>query len=504
MASAVPIFGFRKHKNRTVVLLDIKLALPLIILALLLIVYFGSWILARKQGNSHAGHSISDSFALHNLSPILWTVEDVEAWARRIGFEDFALAVQKHLVDGKMLFMLTEDIITSKLDIPGEKAGRVLREIDLIRETRLDKLPEHLIHPPRLSSEQIFRNYGNSTFSLSASSKNKKIYRFYRIWESMMEKPTLTMEVNPKVASWNAFVQDIIKALAIVKSAEVHDKLIIRTREGSIVKSFSGLPSKAFILVDNEIFFYPSDIPGEKFVVPLPPSSRTVEVKRLSSTPRLFVVENFLSAEECEEIIKTATPLLAPSTVLKQGDQSNGEEKVKDEVRTSETAWLMDKKVPIVAKIRQRVEELIRIPMSYAEDMQVLKYTFKQHYHVHYDFFDPKMYPGDKRWSSGHNRLVTVFFYLTSVEKGGETIFPFGNTSAEEHHKIQSWGPCENAVESSIKVKPVRGSAVIFYLMKPHGHTHGELDHTSLHGGCDPIVGEKWAANYWIRNGPVQ
>ena len=140
-------------------------------------------------------------------------------------------------------------------------------------------------------------------------------------------------------------------------------------------------------------------VSGEKFVVSLPPSSRTVEVKRLSSTPRLFVVENFLSAEECAEIIKTATPLLAPSTVLKQGDQSNGEEKVKDEVRTSETAWLMDKKVPIVAKIRQRVEELIRIPMSYAEDMQVLKYTFKQHYHVHYDFFDPKMYPGVQPWT---------------------------------------------------------------------------------------------------------
>eukprot|EP00960_Hanusia_phi_P021220 626748-Hanusia_phi.AAC.3 len=146
-----------------------------------------------------------------------------------------------------------------------------------MRETRLDKLPEHLIRPPSLSSEQIFRNYGNNTFSLSTAKKNKKIFRFYRIWESMMDKPTLTMEVvttnsegtpvedvqvNPKAASWNAFVQDVIKALAIVKSADVHDKLIIRTREGSVVKSFSGLPSKAFILVDNEIFFYPSDIPG--------------------------------------------------------------------------------------------------------------------------------------------------------------------------------------------------------------------------------------------------
>ena len=35
------------------------------------------------------------------------------------------------------------------------------------------------------------------------------------------------------------------------------------------------------------------------------------------------------------------------------------------------------------------------------------------------------------------------------------------------------------------------------------GQRRGELDKASLHGGCDPIRGEKWAANYWVRNGPV-
>ena len=112
---------------------------------------------------------------------------------------------------------------------------------------------------------------------------------------------------------------------------------------------------------------------------------------------------------------------------------------------------------------------------------QELKYGFKQHNHVHYDYFDPKvlqtqassyvstlmrqykekhaptcfssaasadiglvsglslcgnpttptttpfsplpkMYPGDKRWASGHNRLATVFFYLSTVPEGGETV----------------------------------------------------------------------------------
>ena len=48
---------------------------------------------------------------------------------------------------------------------------------------------------------------------------------------------------------------------------------------------------------------------------------------------------------------------------------------------------------------------------------QVLKYDYKQHYHVHYDFFDPKMYPGDKRWASGHNRFLSVRTMRTSIRE---------------------------------------------------------------------------------------
>ena len=97
----------------------------------------------------------------------------------------------------------------------------------------------------------------------------------------------------------------------------------------------------------------------------------------LSSTPRLMLIENFLSPSECEEIQKMAAPSMSPSTVLKQGDQSKGEEKIKDSVRTSETAWLMNKEEPLVAKIRNRVAELVQLPMSFAEDMQVCAFTLQ-------------------------------------------------------------------------------------------------------------------------------
>ena len=54
-------------------------------------------------------------------------------------------------------------------------------------------------------------------------------------------------------------------------------------------------------------------------------------------------------------------------------------------------------------------------------------------------------------------------------------------------------------------VSQVRGSAIIFYHVPASKQVPSviELDKTSLHGGCDPIVGDKWAANYWLRNGVV-
>lgn len=277
-------------------------------------------------------------------------------------------------------------------------------------------------------------------------------------------------------------------------------------RNGVALESVQDLPAdsgKLFLLVGHELFFFPDDVVGEKLLVPLPSAQRSVEVEVVSTTPRLVHVKDFLSPSECQEIMKLATPKLEPSTVLAQGDQSKGENKVKDSVRTSETAWLMNKNEPIVAKVRNRVAELVHLPMTFAEDMQVLKYGFRQHYHVHYDFFDPKMYPGDKRWASGHNRLATVFFYLTSVEEGGETVFPYANAPASEHHKIHAYGPCEDAAATSLKMPARQGHAIVFYHMHPDGHLTGKLDKTALHGGCDPLKGQKWAANYWVRNGPV-
>jgi prolyl 4-hydroxylase len=92
----------------------------------------------------------------------------------------------------------------------------------------------------------------------------------------------------------------------------------------------------------------------------------------------------------------------------------------------------------------------------------------------------------------GHkNRFITVFWYMSDVEEGGETGFP----RAEGQGSPQDMWACQG-----LKVKPTMGKVVMWYNLLPNGN----LDQNSLHQGCSVLKGEKWAANKWIWNKPFR
>ncbi|KAM7485162.1 hypothetical protein LguiA_001171 [Lonicera macranthoides] len=208
------------------------------------------------------------------------------------------------------------------------------------------------------------------------------------------------------------------------------------------------------------------------------------KVKQVSSKPRAFVYEGFLTDEECDHLVSLAKSELKRSSVA---DNVSGKSKLSD-VRTSSGMFISKAKDPIVAGIEDKIAAWTFLPKENGEDIQVLRYEHGQKYDPHYDYFSDR----DNIAQGGH-RIATVLMYLTNVVKGGETVFP----QAEDppHHKSSSSNEnLSECAKKGIAVKPRKGDALLFFSLHPSAIP----DPNSLHGGCPVIEGEKWSATKWV------
>ncbi|XVF59313.1 hypothetical protein PTKIN_Ptkin07bG0265800 [Pterospermum kingtungense] len=202
----------------------------------------------------------------------------------------------------------------------------------------------------------------------------------------------------------------------------------------------------------------------------------------LSWRPRAFYFPNFATPEQCQQIIKTAKPKLEPSTV----QLSIGETEQPIDVRTSMGTFLSadEDETGILDAIEEKIAKATKIPRHHYEAFNVLRYEIGQKYESHYDAFDPERYGPQKS-----QRVATFLLYLTDVEEGGETAFPFENG-------LNMDGSYDFKKCIGLKVKPRLGDGILFYSTFPNN----SIDPTSVHGGCPVIKGTKWVATKWIRD----
>jgi prolyl 4-hydroxylase len=251
-----------------------------------------------------------------------------------------------------------------------------------------------------------------------------------------------------------------------------------------------------FDLVNGVDYFSDYDIskvrlpePGEDFDDGLHPTwqfrymnvtTSKYPFKWLSAKPRVALIPNFLSDEECDAMISLASPRLERSQVVPF--QNAKSKNTIDEVRTSSQTWL-DISSGIGKQVADRILDLVHFPSGSSEMMQILRYQTDQKYDAHNDYFDPRLYGPQST-----NRAVTAFLYLSTVEEGGHTWFPDADGKVHEQWNFKG---CKRG----LGYKPQKGNVVVFYDMKPNG----EYDPLSLHGGCPVKRGVKWGGTLWLR-----
>tara|TARA_B100001939_G_scaffold346499_1_gene365427 strand:+ start:1197 stop:1799 length:603 start_codon:yes stop_codon:yes gene_type:complete len=184
----------------------------------------------------------------------------------------------------------------------------------------------------------------------------------------------------------------------------------------------------------------------------------------------LSVIHDFLTDEECEEILRWSWQDLEKATVSSKDGKGQ-----LTEGRTGSHTWVYHNVSPEIERIGQKIADTVRIPLSHAEPFQVVYYGEGEMYDYHYDTFDEE----DEAFNSiyldnGGQRLVTALGYLRDVPKGGGTGFNL----------------------LGIEVQPRKGTMIFWHNVLPDTN---KRDPFSKHAGLPVLEGEKYAFNLWFR-----
>mmetsp|Transcript_30185 Transcript_30185/g.71802 ORF Transcript_30185/g.71802 Transcript_30185/m.71802 type:complete len:514 (+) Transcript_30185:127-1668(+) len=440
----------------------------------------GSWHLNDAGGLLLAR---DNTVRLERVSPTAWTEADVGAWLASVSLSHLRAAFRKKRVTGARLLSLDEHDLVRDIQIADEDVAKVLYQVRVLKHV--------MAHA---------RKWSASTGSIAPGVGQKSVKVFLTGDNMFFDNATGVLHpdgVTPAAVvslAGVATLRDLVARASTQLRAPVRE---FAAHNGDLVTDLREVPATVYALLDEQYYVFPTENVGHIHKVPLPSEDKEATVETLSGpTPRVFRIHSFLSKEECAAIVDIARDKMGRSTIAESGDEAKNSV---GEARTSSTAWLQKGLDPVVNRIRQRVAELTKLPMSLAEDMQVLHYSKTQHYWAHHDYFDPNIYRGFVT-APGQNRFITVLFYLSDIEKGGETVFPF----AGDNRPVTDFSDCSRGV----KVTPKAGDAVMFYSMTARRHMDVcppddlgcNLDIKSLHGSCDVVTGEKWAANYWVSN----
>lgn len=213
--------------------------------------------------------------------------------------------------------------------------------------------------------------------------------------------------------------------------------------------------------------FYHWTLNAENVVAPAQPANQHADVTFSIKEPNAYVIDNFLTPQECEALIEAGKRRVSRSTVI---DNATGES-VDHLNRTSYGAFFKRGEFELLSSIEARISARVGIAVERGEDTQILRYAIGQEYKPHYDYFDTDSPAVEAHVKRGGQRVTTVLVYLNTPELGGATSFP----------------------DAGIEVAAKQGRALVFTYATPHPSTK------SLHGGMPVLRGEKWVITKWFR-----
>ncbi len=178
----------------------------------------------------------------------------------------------------------------------------------------------------------------------------------------------------------------------------------------------------------------------------------------------LFIVQGFLTAQECTGVMKLIDDTARPSS-LYRGTEIDG-------YRTSYSGDL-DPFHPLVQTVEGRICHLMGLDKRFGETLQGQRYAVGQQFKTHHDYFFKTQSYWEMEKDRGGQRSWTAMIYLNEPEAGGETNFP----------------------KAGMCVTPRTAMLVLWNNMDEIGAPND----LTAHEGCAVTAGTKYVVTKWFR-----
>lgn len=201
-----------------------------------------------------------------------------------------------------------------------------------------------------------------------------------------------------------------------------------------------------------------------------------VKVEQMSRNPYVVQFYDVLWPQEIKAFRRMGDPQLERATVrdTAKNTVSHG--------RVSQVAWISPDSDVLLDRVNARVAMLTGLSTDYEKgDSEIFQYNSYGpggHYEPHHDYLFEHYTPEQREELDdidklGGDRVATFMFYLSDVNLGGSTVFPYAKAG----------------------VMPKMGSAAFWYNMREDG----SYDRGTLHGACSVLHGTKHVVNLWLR-----
>lgn len=185
---------------------------------------------------------------------------------------------------------------------------------------------------------------------------------------------------------------------------------------------------------------------------------------------RIYIHEDFLDAQQCQEVVKRINQNLRPSTITSSDEPDQY-------FRTSKTCDLGIHGDDLIKQVDQKIVDYLGYDAACSEVLQGQYYQVGDEFKLHTDYFKPNSEEYRKFATKQGQRTWTLMIYLNEVVQGGHTDFP----------------------KLDLSVKPKTGMAVIWNNID----NAGLVNPATAHWAKPIIQGEKYVITKWFRQRAV-